>query len=166
MATIELKNLANDLTFSAPIGATLYGTFIIDDVTLIGMIEGEKIELSLISFQLQIQQATNIVKTATANRNGTVKEFMSLDDFMINVTGKVSNFLPTFPVTEIKKLNKLRQTKEPLTILSKQCKLFDIEKVIIDNFTYNSIPGSINEVDLNFSLISDIEFNPNDYIVV
>jgi len=106
---------------------------------------------------IEVNQSKNIVKTAIAGTDGTVKEFMSEGDFMINlkgvIVGDIANNRP-----DINVLNSLiAYLKAPLSlpIYSSFLNEFNINSVVIENYKYAQREGTRNIIDIEIQMSSD-----------
>jgi hypothetical protein len=106
---------------------------------------------------IEINQTKNIVKTAIAGTNGTVKEYMSEGDFIINlkgvIVGDVANQRP-----DVIRLNSLvAYLKAPLAIPI-SCHFLEellISSVVIDSYKLGQREGARNIIDVDISMLSD-----------
>jgi hypothetical protein len=106
---------------------------------------------------LEVNQTKNIVKTSIAGQNGTVKEYMSEGDYIVNlkgvIVGDIANQRPN-----IVKLNSLiAYLKAPLSIPI-SCHFLEelkISSVIIENYKFGQREGARNIIDIEINMISD-----------
>lgn len=162
-----------DFRQSAPIGISPLGTPVFDNVELMGgkyiKDNGGEIEyasLILNAVKISVTQAKNIVTTQVAGKNGTVKEYVSLGDYEINLNTKLSELYNIFPSDQLFAWKGLANVPESIEILSKFLnEYFEIYHVVIKEFSTSPVIGSLNEVELNISLLSDVEIDFNKYVV-
>jgi hypothetical protein len=106
---------------------------------------------------ITVNQTKNIVKTAIAGQNGTVKEFMSEGDFVINlkgvIVGDTANQRP-----DITTLNSLvAYLKAPLS-LPVSCNFLNewlISSVAVESYTVGQREGARNIIDVEINMLSD-----------
>lgn len=104
----------------------------------------------------------NVIKTAIQGRKGTVKEYISQGDYIINVKGAiVSPYLNVFPEQEVRLLIELLELEKPIPVASKFLDLFGISNIVVDpEFVISEKLGSRNEVPFEFNAVSD---NPDEF---
>jgi hypothetical protein len=106
---------------------------------------------------LTVNQTKNIVKTAIAGQDGTVKEFMSEGDFVINlkgiIAGDVANQRPDFIM-----MDKLVQFLKAPLALPVSCNFlneWNINSVVIESYSLNQREGTRNIIDIDINMLSD-----------
>lgn len=104
----------------------------------------------------------NIIKTPIVGRRGTVKEYVSMGDYQINVKGAiVSPYLNVYPEDEVRLLIELLELPKAIPIASKFLDMFNITSFVVDpEFTISEKLGSRNEVPFEFNAVSDF---PDDF---
>lgn len=118
-----------------------------------------------ITFQtvlIEVTQTRNILKTTiTGKKGGTVKEYIYDGDYYVRITGAiVSPYANLYPKDSVRQLNKLLMTEDALECESGFLGLFNIDSIVIENFTVSEQLGSRNMVPFEISACSDkpIEF--------
>jgi len=115
---------------------------------------------------ITVNQTKNIVKTAIAGTNGTVKEYMSEGDFVINlkgvIVGDVANQRPDF-IT----MDKLVQYLKAPLALPVYCTFLNelnINSVAIESYSLGQREGARNIIDIEINMLSDsvIELSSNN----
>lgn len=106
---------------------------------------------------IEVNQTKNIVKTSIAGTDGTVKEYMSEGDYIINlkgvIVGETANQRPSVIL-----LDKLVQfLKAPLTlpIYSAFLNEFNINSAVIESYKTGQREGARNIIDVEISMLSD-----------
>lgn len=106
---------------------------------------------------IEVNQTKNIVKTAIAGTDGTVKEYMSEGDYVINlkgvIVGDTANQRP-----DINRLNSLvAYLKAPLSIPI-SCNFLNewiINSVVIESYKVGQREGARNIIDVEINMLSD-----------
>lgn len=174
MAIINLDGLFpksfDDIQFEESIGVSQLGTLLYDDITfpagsyktLQGIVVDYD-ELQLQSVRFIVNQVKNIVRTAISGRNGTVKEYNNDGDYQINVQANINEIENIFPATQLQAFQEIKKVPQSIPIISKILNsIFDIDEVIIDEFTLDPGTGKGNVV-LNIKLESDLPFDIKDF---
>ena len=106
---------------------------------------------------IEINQTKNIVKTSISGLNGTVKEYMSNGDFIINlkgvIVGDIANQRP-----DRNDLNALVAfLNAPLTIpiSCSFCEELKISSVVIESYRLGQREGARNVIDIDINMVSD-----------
>jgi hypothetical protein len=106
---------------------------------------------------ITVNQTKNIVKTAIAGQNGTVKEFMSEGDFVINlkgvIVGDTANQRP-----DINQLNSLVAYLKAPVSLPVSCNFLNewlISSVAVESYTVGQREGARNIIDVEINMLSD-----------
>jgi len=108
---------------------------------------------------MTIDQTKNIVKTALNGRPGTVKEYISKGDYMINVSGLVVGKFPlVYPGEAVKALATFLDLQQSIEVASQFLSLYGITDVVVEEYKFADIKGSRNQVGFSFSLLSDTDF--------
>jgi hypothetical protein len=106
---------------------------------------------------IEINQTKNIVKTSIAGRNGTVKEYMSNGDFIINlkgvIVGDVANQRPDR--NDLNALIAFLNAPLTLPINCSFCEEFKINSVVIESYRFGQREGARNVIDIEINMVSD-----------
>ncbi len=103
----------------------------------------------------------NIVTTPLVNRNGTVKEEISREDWEINVRGVMVGFDNNYPEEQVQLLNDWWEKSAALNIENAKTAicLNESEKVVITSLSLPEVKGFENTQPYEMKLISDIPFS-------
>jgi len=103
-----------------------------------------------------VSQAKNIVTTSVNGKIGTVKEYISLNDYVINIRGAITSDAPeVYPTEEVDKLLKVLKAPASLDIVSGFLNRFDINKVVVTGFDTPEREGFRNWQGFTITLLSD-----------
>lgn len=161
-----------------PIGVTYLGTPVysnliflaeganIGNPTTLNPDEGKR-DLRIDTVLMTVDQTKNIVKTAIQGRNGTVKEYISDGDYMINIKGAIVSPYPLqYPQDDVDLLIRYMKVNTQIGVASFFLQLFGISDIVIEKYRIAEKLGSRNEVPFEIDAISDtpLEFqlNPNN----
>ena len=132
--------------------------------------KGNTINFAGIRFDTALMNVTiekNIVRTAINGLNGTVKQFISLGDYSVDVqailigqtdsnnSGFEVSATDRVPETEIRKLNKILQVPQEIEVISEFLDFFDISTVVMTGGNVSQREGYRDSVFANFGLLSD-----------
>jgi len=115
---------------------------------------------------LTVTQTRNIVSTQIQGRNGTLKQYISAGDFIINLTGRISgkynfdtnqwvSYSNKFPETETKALIDICNVNTNIDVSSSFLQLFGITKAVITDYSFTQREGNRNEQVFDINMLSD-----------
>jgi len=111
-----------------------------------------------------VTQTKEIVRTAIQGRNGTVKEYISEGDYMINIQGAIMSDIPNvYPREDVELFIEICSLKKSIPIASMFLDMFSIQNIVVGDFSIAEKIGSRNEVPFQINALSDypIEFKLN-----
>lgn len=146
----EFVNMRNTLSSQTPLGTVLFMPVSIGGVLL----PNEP--------SVSVSSRKNIVETALvgSTRRGTVKELISIEDWVITVRGIAYNYDSKiyYPEDQVKALNDLYDRNESLEIKCALTSLLGIYRVVIKDFLMPEMIGVQNAQAYQFNLVSDEDF--------
>ncbi len=153
-----LQNVGVASLASTPDGQPLIsalGTPVFGDIRLKSYQDSDD-DVLLTTVLIDVVQEKNIVTTAIAARDYTVKEFISEGDFQITLRGAlVSEYADLYPSEEVRKLFFLLKKKYSLYVVSEYLRQFNIYNFIITNYSFPQKEGFQNMQLFEISAISD-----------
>lgn len=114
---------------------------------------------------INVAQTKNIISTATQGRNGTVKEYISDGDYVIQVSGVLTSLVPNqYPAESVRLLTELFKVPEALEFTSEFLDRLGSFNGVITNYTIAQSEGSRNIQPFSFTMLSDspIELQLNE----
>ena len=121
----------------------------------------EAMQYLLPNTMMSLTSKKNIVVTPLVNRDGTVKEEISLGDWEINIKGVLVGFGNSYPDAEKQTLVNWYKEKRAFHIQNARTAvcLGDNEKVVITELNFPEIRGYENTQPYELKLLSDVEFS-------
>ena len=151
-----------------PIGTSYIGTPIYDNLIFLpintnlasGRIDPitglDKSALVLNDVLLSVSQPKNIVKTSISGRNGTVKEYIGLGDYEVDVRGFLIHENPNVqPIGQLDLFIEYIQWQGQLSVTSSFLQSFRINSVVIENPVISQQAGFRNRIPFTMRLVSD-----------
>jgi len=153
------------------IGKSDFGTPVMDRLELAPLnddgtqrsyidLEGNQIFFGPISIPtviLEVNQSKNIVKESIQGRNGTVKEYVSDGDYIINGRGVISNKDNIIPLDNLRVFKEIMQVPQQIEVVSQYLnEIFEINQMVIESFSMPQIEGVRNELPFTFQALSDV----------
>lgn len=155
MKQIDIYKRMDDDGTLAEWPVSMFGTPVFSDVT-IRSISNSELSIKLDTVLVVIDQIKNIGRTIVNGRNGSVKEYYSLGDYDITLSGSITDENPTkYPLEQMRILRQLAELPESLEISGPFLELFDIFNVAIYKFKFDQKPGSQNRQFFELKMYSD-----------
>jgi hypothetical protein len=105
---------------------------------------------------LDVNVAKNIVKTPIKGKNGTVKEYINIDDYQITIRGIIINYTSeAYPEDLVNDLHQLFVVNKEMQVTSALLNLLDIHNVVITDLKLPEVEGYNNIQPYIISCISD-----------
>ena len=119
---------------------------------------------------IEVNQSRNIVTTQIQGRNGTVKEYISDNDYDVTIRGVLVSPHSNVPPTKLAQdVYNLSLSPIALDVYSNFLNLFNIFSIVIKDVQFNQIEGTRNAVGFSLVCISDtpfeIQYNEEQTIV-
>jgi hypothetical protein len=104
---------------------------------------------------IDVTQTKNIVKTSVQGRNGTVKEYISDGDYVINIKGAIVNQGRNYPEDQVRNLVNMMKVNKELEAVSPLLTLFGIYNLVVEDYRLPSSEGFTNTQLVEINCISD-----------
>lgn len=118
---------------------------------------------------LTVEQTKNIVKTSIQGRDGTIKEYIGLGDYIVSIEGEiVSPYLNFYPEDDVKLLVQVLEHPNRVDVANQFLLMFGITSLVIETYSISEKLGSRNSVPFRVNAISDaneeiyVTLGPND----
>ncbi len=112
-------------------------------------------DLWLDTVLLDVSQTKNIVTTAITGRNGTIKEYISDGDYVVNIKGAITTQGNGYPMSDVRGLLSILRKKETLQIVSDYLRIFDIYQIVVTDYKFSQVEGFQNTQFFEINAISD-----------
>ncbi len=118
------------------------------------------ISIELIAVDVDVTPTNTIVETALIGRAGTVKEYISANDYKVNLSGMViSDSIDSFPLYEQIALKKILETEKTMQVESVYLNLWGITKLVYLNGSFKPSNKYVNAFDFKLQCVSDKDFS-------
>lgn len=116
-------------------------------------------DLTLVTALISINKSKNIVVTKIQGRNGTVKEYVSDDDYQINIRGViVGKYSNKRPIDEMKKLEDYCNFNREIDIVCNFLNDLNVQTVVIISHTKSQREGTRNVIDFEIQCLQETPF--------
>lgn len=145
-----------DMSDSQFSGFSLDGLEVVECVKFMRWIDGRTETMNINDCKITVQQQKNIIKTAIAGMNGTVKEYISDGDYQITLKGRISSNKPdVFPQEEVEKLGSFLRHSDILPVASEYLRtVFGIFNIVIDSYTFERKEGESSTQEYEIKCLS------------
>ena len=104
---------------------------------------------------ISVSQSKKIITTEIQGRDGTVKEYIGMDDFQISLTGRISGSYNVYEKELVATLKKILSAGQPLAVTSWYLQNLDIVNLVIKDFNFGQNEGEYSTQYFTISAISD-----------
>lgn len=154
--------------FGDPAKKSIFGTPIFDSFSFLPLSytdnDGKNINITakfdFDTMLVEINQTKNIVTTSIAGGNGTVKEYVGLQDYSIALTGLIVGKYANVPI-DLQVLEPLEQYLNAPISLPFSCAVLDfmnINSLVVMDYKFGQIQGTRNALSVTINCISDTPF--------
>ena len=106
---------------------------------------------------LTVSQAKKIIKTEIQGRNGTVKEYIGMDDFHVQINGIITGPNGHYPIETVSFLKQILDAPIPIPVASTYLNNLGIHSLVIDSYDLAQEAGGYSYQTFSISCISDIQ---------
>lgn len=143
--------------YSEQLGTPVFDSFKVLPGTYL---DNDGIEIIYEGFEAQtalfeVSMTKNIVTTAVNGRNGTVKEYVSDGDYIINIKGAIVDKDGLYPELEVQKLVDICRVPERINIASGFLNNFFVTHAVITDYNFPQAEGMRNVQLFSINLMSD-----------
>ena len=107
---------------------------------------------------LVISQSKKIITTEIQGRDGTVKEYIGMDDFQVQITGRLNGSYNVNPKELTKQLKKILSAGQPLEITSWYLQNLDITDIVVKDFNFGQTEGEYSTLYFTINALSEKRF--------
>lgn len=107
---------------------------------------------------LTVSQSKKIITTEIQGRDGTVKEYIGLDDFQIQITGRLNGSYNVNPKELTRQLKIILSAGQPLEITSWYLQNLDITDIVVKDFNFGQTEGEYSTQYFTINALSDKRF--------
>jgi hypothetical protein len=104
---------------------------------------------------LQVSQGKKIVTTEIQGRDGTVKEYIGMDDFQVTINGRLNGAYGVNPKSETKQLKAILDAGQPLAITSWWLQNLGITDIVVTGYSFAQTEGEYSTQYFTINAISD-----------
>ena len=104
---------------------------------------------------ISVSQSKKIITTEIQGKDGTVKEYIGMDDFQVSLTGRISGAYNVYEKELVALLKKIFSAGQPLAVTSWYLQNLDIVDIVIKDFEFGQTEGEYSTQYFTASAMSD-----------
>lgn len=105
---------------------------------------------------ITVSQAKKIIKTEIQGRNGTVKEYIGLDDYNVTINGVITGKNGHYPNDEVAFLKQILDAPIPIPVASSYLYNLGINSLVIESYELAQEAGGYSYQTFSISCVSDL----------
>jgi len=140
---------------------SLFGKPVFSDVKLSA--GGNEIILSHVILTVELKNT--IISTPVQGLSGTVKEYISAQDYLLTMSGSIIGEDPDiFPASDFQKLLRIIEQQDVIDVVSEYLALFGIHYLVMDHYRCVQTPGfqHLQSFEIVFLSDKDVELVINE----
>jgi len=157
-----------DIPQASPADTPLYtsklGTPVYSNISFIGgryetNTKGVFVEYPSLTYDavlITVTQAKKIIKTEIQGRDGTVKEYIGMDDYVVQVNGVITGANGQHPVNEIADLKKMLDAPVPIDVACSYLQNLSIMSLVVENYELGQQAGGYSYQSFAITFVSDV----------
>ena len=102
-----------------------------------------------------VSRPSIIIKTQIQGRSGTVKEYISKDDYVITINGIISGQNGQYPEAEALALQRIADAPVAIPVVSRFLNALEIFNIVVEDYSMPQTAGGISKQDFTLNCISD-----------
>lgn len=149
--------------YSGQLGTPVFGSVVFER-GVYSQADGSLVNYSEVlipSALLTISLANEVVTTILQGRGGSIKEYVTSGDYIIQLSAIITNENGAEPIAELNDLNTLSIVPNSVGIINKLLNSLGVTKVVIENINVQQLQGRLDSVQLTMNLRSDNDINLN-----
>ncbi len=144
---------------TSALGTPVYSNITFDSVQYTNMQTKQVFRTKQLVYEtvlITVNQAKTIVKTNIAGGDGTVKEYISLDDYQVQVNGIITGGNGHYPVEDVLALKQMLDAPVNIPVICEYLNRLGIQELIVTDYSLPQVPGGYSQQNFTINLLSDI----------
>jgi hypothetical protein len=105
---------------------------------------------------LNVSQAKKIIRTEIQGRDGTVKEYIGMDDYQVIINGIITGPNGRYPLEEVRSLKDMLDAPIPIEVACTFLQNLDVDTIVISNYEFPQQEGGYSYQQFSITAMSDI----------
>jgi len=156
--TIGKEQKQDKTDFVSKLGTAVYSNIIFNSATVYatdGHIIGFWEDFRVDDVILQVSQGKKIVTTEIQGRDGTVKEYIGLDDFQVTINGRLNGKYNVNPKEDTNQLKEILDAGQSLAITNWWLQNLGITDIVVSSYSFDQTEGEYSTQYFTINAISD-----------
>lgn len=139
------------------------GTPVVADVTFKGATytnaAGKQVsfdDITFVTVLMIVSQAKKIITTEIQGRDGTVKEYIGMDDYQVSINGIITGDNGHYPIDDVRALKDMLDAPISIEVISTYLQNLDIYELVVKDYTVDQEPGGYSKQNFSINCISDL----------
>lgn len=115
-------------------------------------------KITFVTVLCTVSQAKKIVKTEIQGADGTVKEYIGLDDYQVSINGILTGNNGQRPLNELLSLKRTLDAPVAIPVISSFLNNLGIFNIVVDSYTLPQEAGGWSKQDFSINALSDTPF--------
>jgi hypothetical protein len=111
--------------------------------------------VTLATVLVSMSQPKRIIRTEIQGRDGSVKEYIGMDDYQVTIQGVITGANGVYPFQAVAELHKILKAPITIPVVSAYLQLFDIFSLVVVDFSFDQEPGGYSKQNFIINAISD-----------
>lgn len=147
--------------FVSKLGTVVYSNIIFNAGSILdanGVVSDTWNDFRIDDVLLVVSQSKKIITTEIQGRDGTVKEYIGMDDFQIQITGRLNGSYNVNPKDLTRQLKIILSAGQPLEVTSWYLQNLDITDIVVKDFNFGQTEGEYSTQYFTINALSDKRF--------
>lgn len=143
---------------TSKLGNAVYSNVIFNSATVydsIGRISAFWEDFVINDCLINVSQSKKIITTEIQGKDGTVKEYIGLDDFQVQIVGRLSGTYNVNPKLDTKDLKNILDAGQPLAVTSWYLQNLGITDIVIKDYNFDQNEGEYSTQYFSINAMSD-----------
>jgi hypothetical protein len=144
--------------YNSALGTPVVIDLAFGEATYKDFVSGNTLKTPFIKFETvlcTVTQAKKIIKTEIQGRDGTVKEYIGMDDYQVNINGIIAGENRVYPKSIVLQLKAVLDAPVSIPIYSDFLNNLGIFSVVVNDYTLPQVAGGYSKQDFSINAISD-----------
>lgn len=104
---------------------------------------------------ITVTQTKNIIRTQIQGRNGSVKEYVGMDDYEVRIQGIITGENGHYPIDEVAQLHSMLTASIPIEVACAYLQNLGIDSIIVSKFELGQQQGGYSYQNFDITAYSD-----------
>lgn len=144
--------------YKSSLGTPVVIDLTFNSVTYTDFIQNRQVTTEQVRLQTVLCTVTRpsiVVKTQIQGRNGTVKEYISKDDYAITINGIIAGENGQYPENQALALQRMCEAPVAIPVVSRFLNGLGIYNIVVEDYSMPQVAGGISKQEFTINSISD-----------